>query len=61
MSVKAIGDAKRLKPIIALFDSGGSDIMINRNAIPKGAIEMIDTKKASVQQLVTWILWQQFN
>jgi hypothetical protein len=46
MSFKAIGDAKRLKPIISLFNSGGSVIMINRNAIPKGAIEMIDTKKS---------------
>jgi hypothetical protein len=46
MSVKAIGDAKCLKSTITLFDSGGSDIMINCNAIPKGAIEMVDTKKS---------------
>jgi hypothetical protein len=46
ISVKSIGNAKCPKPIIALFDSGGSDIMINRNVIPKSAIEMIDTKKS---------------
>jgi hypothetical protein len=46
MSMKSIGSAKCPKPIFALFDSGGSDIMINRNAIPKSAIEMIDTKKS---------------
>jgi hypothetical protein len=46
MSVKYIGNAKCPKPIIALFDSGGSDIMINHNAIPKSALELIDTKKS---------------
>jgi hypothetical protein len=46
MLVETISDAKRSQPIVALFNSDGSDIMINGNAIPKDAMEMIDTKKS---------------
>jgi hypothetical protein len=45
-SIDAISESMRFRPLIALFDSGGSDIMMNRNAIPKGAIEIADEQKS---------------
>ena len=46
LSVKTVGGASRPRPLIALFDSGGSHVMISRNAIPKKAIETIDERKS---------------
>lgn len=45
VSIDEIGGAKRFRPLVALFDSGGSDVMINRNALPKGSIEITDNQK----------------
>jgi hypothetical protein len=46
VAAKAIGGATRYRPMVALLDSGGSHIMINCNALPRGCSEIIDESRS---------------
>ena len=45
-SIQFIGGATRYHPLIVLFDSGGSDVMINSNALPRSCAQITQTHKS---------------